>query len=132
MRTYRFRGNEDSGVIQMHDSVLDEQNLCIAILLEQAEMNLHDFLDRYAETLTVDDKEVIFRQMVSALCVVHTAGIIHFDLKPGNLLIFRLGPASTDKTGLIVPEELDDLLIVNGFRWKVKISDFGCSCRCQV
>ena len=60
--------------------------------------------------LSVDDLVVVARSVGEALHAAHQAGILHRDVKPGNLLVERYASSS-------------------GSAWQVKLIDFGLAVR---
>ena len=68
-------------------------------------LNLNDYVAAHGK-LSPDDAIAIFRPVAEALKVAHAKGILHRDIKPGNLLVRR-----------------------EGADWKVKLIDFGLALR---
>ncbi len=99
--------------------------MCIGMVLEKAEMNLHEFLNRYGEVLSIENKLALFHQINEGLCSIHDENMIHFDLKPGNILMFCLRSVAAADVSSISNK---NALIVGGYEWRAKIADFGCSC----
>src|SRR5688572_7397716 len=72
----------DAAIVTVH-AVLDEHKPP-AIVMELVE----GFpIDRYAESLSHQQKARILQEIARALGVAHRHGIIHRDLKPGNVLL---------------------------------------------
>ncbi|MCE9584995.1 MAG: protein kinase, partial [Planctomycetes bacterium] len=57
----------------------------------------------------------IARDVARALGASHAAGLVHWDVKPGNILLERATPG---EAGTIVPEG-------GGTAWRVRVGDFG-------
>lgn len=70
--------------------------------------SLAEILDEIGEPLTLDESAAILRAMVAAIGFAHDNGVLHLDIKPGNVLVTRDGrvkvadfgvSALTDATG---------------------------------
>ena len=70
--------------------------------------SLADILDETGEPLTRDEVAAVIRAMVGAIGFAHANGVLHLDIKPGNVLVTRDGrvkvadfgvSALTDTTG---------------------------------
>ncbi|MCE5192056.1 MAG: serine/threonine protein kinase, partial [Actinomycetia bacterium] len=70
--------------------------------------SLADILDEIGEPLTLDETAAVLRAMVAAIGFAHDNGVLHLDIKPGNVLVTRDGrvkvadfgvSALTDATG---------------------------------
>jgi serine/threonine protein kinase len=55
------------------------------------------------------DPESVFRQLIGALAHVHAAGIIHRDIKPGNVLVGRDGRTRLTDFGIARPSDSERL-----------------------
>jgi serine/threonine protein kinase len=51
------------------------------------------------------DPESLFRELMSALAYVHAAGVIHRDIKPGNVLVGRDGRSRLTDFGIARPSD---------------------------
>ncbi|WP_397379355.1 serine/threonine-protein kinase [Prosthecobacter sp.] len=74
-------------VVAVYDFGVDTEGGFIVMELAQGE-TLEDVIQRGA--LTADDFDTLVRQTLDGMCAVHAKGILHLDLKPGNLMIHRL------------------------------------------
>lgn len=87
-------------VVAVYDFGVDTEGGFIVMELAPGE-TLEDVILRGA--LTADDFDALVRQTLDGMSAVHARGMLHLDLKPGNLMIHRLPDG----------------------RLKVKILDFG-------
>ncbi len=87
-------------IVTVHDAGVDEEGGFIVMELVKGE-TLEDIIMRGA--LTLEDFDSLVRQVLEGMSAAHEQGIIHLDLKPGNLMVQRL----------------------NTGRFQVKILDFG-------
>lgn len=87
-------------IVTVHDAGVDDEGGFIVMELVKGE-TLEDIIMRGA--LTLDDFDSLVRQTLEGMIAAHEQGIIHLDLKPGNLMITWLP----------------------GSRFQVKILDFG-------
>lgn len=74
-------------VVAVYDFGVDSEGGFIVMELAQGE-TLEDVIMRGA--LTVDDFDDLVRQTLAGMSAVHAKGLLHLDLKPGNLMIHRL------------------------------------------
>jgi serine/threonine protein kinase len=87
-------------IVTVHDAGVDDEGGFIVMELVKGE-TLEDIIMRGA--LTLEDFDSLVRQALEGMAAAHEQGIIHLDLKPGNLMVQWL-PAG---------------------RFQVKILDFG-------
>jgi len=87
-------------IVTVYDAGVDEEGGFIVMELVKGE-TLEDIIMRGA--LTLEDFDSLVRQVLEGMSAAHEQGIIHLDLKPGNLMVQRL----------------------NTGRFQVKILDFG-------
>ncbi|HBJ85488.1 MAG TPA: hypothetical protein DDZ88_16745, partial [Verrucomicrobiales bacterium] len=87
-------------IVTVHDAGVDEEGGFIVMELVKGE-TLEDIIMRGA--LTLEDFDSLVRQVMEGMSAAHEQGIIHLDLKPGNLMVQWL----------------------NAGRFQVKILDFG-------
>ncbi|KAM3171902.1 hypothetical protein ACTXT7_015638 [Hymenolepis weldensis] len=92
-------------VVKIYDVVKCEESRKIGIVLEYIDFSLPSFMNRIKTRLTEYQVRYLIYQLLCGVKYLHAAGIIHRDLKLGNLLLHRDG--------------------------QLKITDFGSSCICQ-
>lgn len=83
-------------------------------------------LSRWAGQLRWAELEQIILSLLDALAHAHARGVIHRDLKPGNVLVARDG--EPEELLLDYDDDDDDELpptLSEGGTWSVKLTDFG-------
>lgn len=91
--------------VKIYDVVKCEESRKIGIVLEYIDFSLPSFIYRIKTRFTEYQVRYLIYQLLCGVKYLHTVGIIHRDLKLGNLLLHRDG--------------------------RLKITDFGSSCICQ-
>jgi len=67
----------------------------------------------------------IIAQIADALQAAHDAGVIHRDVKPGNILVSRWGETLSSRDLTESPEGMSGLDGVSPYRVQAKLTDFG-------
>ncbi|WP_428266307.1 serine/threonine protein kinase [Haliangium sp.] len=79
------------------------------IIMEYVEgIDLYDLLDRCGK-MPFDVAAVIALQVARALDYIHYRGILHRDIKPGNIMISRQGGVKLMDFGIVQDRRFDDL-----------------------
>lgn len=73
-------------IVQVHDSGVDDEGGFIVMELVAGE-TLEDVIMRGA--LSLEDFDSLVRQVLGGMMAAHEQGVIHLDLKPGNIMIHR-------------------------------------------
>lgn len=71
----------------------------IGLVFELMHSNLKDYLETHEE-LANSKKKKLFREIVKGMAFIHSQGIFHRDLKPGNILVTREGIPKVADFGL--------------------------------
>ncbi len=61
--------------------------------------------DRLQDGAELPDAERLARELLGALAHVHAAGIVHRDIKPGNILLDELGSSQLTDFGIARPQD---------------------------
>lgn len=75
-------------IVRLLNIVPSEKN--IGLVFELMPSNLKDYLEAH-EQLSASKKRKLFREIVEAMAFIHSQGIFHRDLKPGNILVTEEG-----------------------------------------
>lgn len=78
-------------VVQVYDSGYDDARHCHYIVMEYVEGQSVAELIREHKTLPIDEAVDFVSQACQGLAYAHRHGVIHRDVKPGNLLVNRDG-----------------------------------------
>jgi serine/threonine-protein kinase TTK/MPS1 len=73
-------------VIQVIDAQVMPDKGVIDIVMERGDIDLKKFLDS-ERNLTLGDIQIIWRQILEAVHMIHNERIVHSDLKPSNFLL---------------------------------------------
>lgn len=73
-------------VIQVFDAQVNAEKGEIFIVMEKGDMDLGRFLQS-EKNLGLGEIQILWRQILEAVHVIHKARIVHSDLKPGNFLL---------------------------------------------
>lgn len=76
-----FFDNKVKGMDQMH------KYLVLCVQLELCDTDLKGFLQENIKKMNTKDKWDVFRQCLEGIEFLHSKGLVHRDLKPGNILV---------------------------------------------
>ena len=101
---------EHVNIIPIYDVLDYEQSILIVMRLVSGE-NLENILSRLHQPLNIDDAMKIMHQVLWGMDYAHSKGIVHLDLKPGNIRISHYGEAFVMDFG--IASMLGDLSLKN-------------------
>jgi serine/threonine protein kinase len=84
------------------------QNYLIAIILEPMDSNLNTYIQRTSINLRIQEMPNLMLTLMKAAAIMETLNIIHFDMKPANVLVKKNAEP-----------------IITGNRTQFKVTDFG-------
>ncbi len=58
--------------------------------------NLQTYIDEHHESIPVDQRLLWCRQIAEAIVFIHSHGVLHSDLRPGNILVHESVPGARD------------------------------------
>lgn len=93
-------------LIRVHDVQTLDDRLCISMELVEGE-TLRAQIAREGQ-LEIDAALDIFRQILTALVELHRKGIVHRDVKPGNILVRNDGRVSLADLGLALQSDAEE------------------------
>lgn len=78
-------------IITLHSIMYDSQTGHVALIFEQMEMNLYEFISKRKQSDSIQFDEftasLLMYQLTKAISYVHSCGIFHRDIKPENCLV---------------------------------------------
>lgn len=94
----------DQSIVTVYDCQIDENK--VYLIMEYVEgMTLSEFIERFDGDLTLDIIAAIVGSIGQALTVAHSHGVLHFDIKPDNVLIDENGVVKVTDFGLAALED---------------------------
>ena len=103
-------GLRHPGIVGVHEAGVFGGLPCIAYELVEGGRTLEE---AFAELLLIERVELVV-EVAAALAHVHEAGLVHRDVKPGNVLIDDQGRARLTDFGLVGGEDLERLTRTGG------------------
>ena len=82
----------------------------VFLVMEFQKLTLHDFMRQDTEDFTAEQVIVILYNMLCAVHRLHTAGVLHRDLKPQNILLNERCQVKVCDFGLARPYAMEGLL----------------------
>lgn len=103
-------GLKHPGIVGVHEAGVFGGLPCIAYELVEGGQTLQEAF----ESLLLIERVELVQQVADALAYVHEAGLVHRDVKPGNVLIDAQGRALLTDFGLVGGEDLERLTRTGG------------------
>jgi serine/threonine protein kinase len=66
------------------------------LLGEASHGNLQTYIDQHHASTSVEQRLLWCRQLAEAIAFIHSRGVIHSDLRPGNILVHETVPGARD------------------------------------
>ncbi|MEI6806300.1 MAG: serine/threonine-protein kinase [Myxococcaceae bacterium] len=89
-------------LVRILESGIDEGNNVFYVMEYLEGIPLHHFVPQ--EGLSFEDSWAMIEKLANALLAIHEAGVLHLDLKPGNILMVSGEPKIID-FGILPPKE---------------------------
>ncbi|GAB4510874.1 MAG: hypothetical protein Tsb0020_28450 [Haliangiales bacterium] len=110
----RFEREAQSLAKLQHENIIhvygfQRERGAMFIIMEYVEgIDVYDLLER-ADKLPFDVAAIIALQVARALDYIHYRGILHRDIKPGNIMLSRQGGVKLMDFGIVQDRRFDDL-----------------------
>lgn len=98
---YRYRFNREvhllkklqgsENIVELIDSGHDDEKESLWYLMPLADFNLYDFIKKFNGSLNVEERYDLVSQVINAIKIAHKGGILHRDISPNNVLVFKDG-----------------------------------------
>lgn len=76
-------------IVAFEDTYTDKSNKAIFIVMEKADSNLSSYIREYNGCLPPEILRMLFIDMLFALSYSYKESVVHSDIKPDNILVFR-------------------------------------------
>lgn len=91
---------QDPHVVQVYDVVIDDDGLTHWLVMEYVDGSSLGELIKQRGRFLPSEAAPLLAQVAGALSVAHDAGIVHRDIKPGNVMVDQLGQAKLTDFGI--------------------------------
>ncbi|MBQ7529975.1 protein kinase [bacterium] len=79
---------DHANIIKIHDIGLHDDSLLFIVMEYVDGFSLDELIDnRVPDTETIEKREHLFEQILEAVQYAHKHGVVHRDLKPGNIMV---------------------------------------------